>query len=78
MSIASITAQPKFNKTDFKKISLNLPSIPEQTAIASILSIVDREIDLHEKQLEEMKKLKKALMQLLLTGIVRVNAQELS
>jgi len=57
---------------------INLPPLPEQTAIAEILSTADREIDLHEKQLEELKKQKKALMQLLLTGIVRVNAQEVS
>jgi type I restriction enzyme S subunit len=58
------------------RISLMLPPLPEQIAIAEILSTADREIDLHEKQLEELKKLKKALMQLLLTGIARVNVQE--
>ncbi len=50
-----------------------LPPLPEQKAIAEILSMADREIDLHEKQLDELKKQKIALMQLLLTGIVRVN-----
>ncbi|MEW6687411.1 MAG: restriction endonuclease subunit S, partial [Candidatus Edwardsbacteria bacterium] len=60
------------------KLPINLPSLPEQKAIADILSTADREIDLHEKQLEELKKQKKALMQLLLTGIVRVSAQEVS
>lgn len=63
---------------EIKKITIKYPSINEQTAIAEILSTADREIDLHEKQLEELKKQKKALMQLLLTGIVRVNAQEVS
>lgn len=57
---------------------INLPPLPEQIAIAEILSTADHEIDLHEKQLEELKKQKKALMQLLLTGIVRVKAQEVS
>lgn len=59
-------------------IMLMVPSLPEQIAIAQILSTADREIDLHEKQLEELKKQKKALVQLLLTGIVRVNVQEVS
>jgi type I restriction enzyme S subunit len=59
-------------------MKIYLPPPSEQTAIAEILSTADREIDLHEKQLEELKKQKKALMQLLLTGIVRVNAQEVS
>jgi len=58
------------------QISLLIPLLPEQTAIAEILSTADREIDLHERQLEELKKQKKGLMQLLLTGIVRVNTRE--
>ena len=61
-----------------KKLKINLPPLPEQTAIAEILSAADREIGLHERHLEELKKQKKALMQLLLTGIVRVNGQEVS
>lgn len=61
-----------------KKLEINLPPLPEQTAIAEILSAVDREIDLHEKHLKELKKQRQALMQLLLTGIVRVNGQEVS
>lgn len=64
------------SKSSIAKISFLLPPLPEQTAIAEILSAADKEIDLHEKQLEELKKQKKALMQLLLTGIVRVNTQE--
>lgn len=69
----------KLNQEDMLNIPIYLPiDINEQTAIAEILSTADREIDLHEKQLEELKKQKKALMQLLLTGIVRVNAQEVS
>ncbi len=59
-------------------IIINLPPLPEQNAIADILSTADREIELHEKQLEELKKQKKALMQLLLTGIVRVNVEKVN
>lgn len=44
----------------------------EQTAIANILSTADREIELLQKDLDQWKQKKKALMQLLLTGIVRV------
>ncbi len=58
------------------QISFPLPPHPEQIAIAKILSTADHEIDLYEKQLEELKKQKKALMQLLLTGIVRVNVEK--
>ncbi|OPX85494.1 MAG: EcoKI restriction-modification system protein HsdS [Pelotomaculum sp. PtaB.Bin104] len=64
------------SKNSIAKILIPCPPLPEQTAIANILSTADHEIDLHEKQLEELKKQKKALMQLLLTGIVRVNAEK--
>lgn len=66
------------SKNSIAKISFLLPPLPEQTAIAEILSTADHEIDLYGKQLDELKKQKKALMQLLLTGIVRVNVQEVS
>ena len=58
---------------NFKKIKVFYPSdVKEQTAIAEILSTADREIDLLRQDIEQEKQKKKALMQLLLTGIVRV------
>lgn len=60
------------------KMTIDLPPLPEQTAIAKILSTADHEIYLLEKQLDELKNQKKALMQLLLTGIVRVITPEVS
>ena len=56
---------------DFGFIEICYPPIEEQTAIADILSAADREIDLLQRKLEEEKRKKKALSQLLLTGIVR-------
>ena len=44
----------------------------EQNAIANIFITADREIDLLRQSIEAEKQKKKALMQLLLTGIVRV------
>ena len=59
---------------NFKKISVNYPvDIEEQNAIVSILEKADQEIDLMRQSVEQEKQKKKALMQLLLTGIVRVN-----
>lgn len=49
-----------------------LPPPIEQTAIAEVLSAADREIELLQQDIEQEKEKKKALMQLLLTGIVRV------
>ena len=57
---------------DFFNSKLVLPSIEEQQAIAAILTAADREIELLRQDLEQEKQKKKALMQLLLTGIVRV------
>ncbi len=55
-----------------KNTQIFIPPIEEQTAIAEILSAQDREIELLEKELEQEKLKKKALMQMLLTGKVRV------
>ena len=58
---------------NFKKIKVFYPpDIEEQTAIAEVLSTADREIELLQQDIEQEKQKKKALMQLLLTGIVRV------
>lgn len=58
---------------DFKKITVHYPlDRREQTAIAKVLSTTDREIDLLRQDIEQEKQKKKALTQLLLTGIVRV------
>ena len=59
---------------NFRKIKVFYPSdLKEQAAIVEILSTADHEFDLFQKDIEQEKQKKKALMQLLLTGIVRVN-----
>lgn len=58
---------------DFIKFKIDVPiDIREQEAISNILQTADREINLLKKELEALKNQKKGLMQLLLTGIVRV------
>lgn len=57
---------------DFLKEKIAVPSIAEQRQIGSFLNTMDRLIELHQRKLELEKLKKKALMQLLLTGIVRV------
>ena len=57
---------------DFGRLRIPYPPIKEQDAIAEVLSAADREIDLLQQDIEQEKQKKKALMQLLLTGIVRV------
>ena len=59
--------------SNFRTIAVLYPKDKEeQSAIADILSAADREIELLRASLEQEKRKKKALSQLLLTGIVRV------
>ena len=64
--------QWRIHESDFLKIKVNMPSLPEQQKIAEVLSLADDEINLLKNELEELKIQKKALMQKLLTGQVRV------
>lgn len=57
---------------EFLTLGFVYPSKAEQTAIARYLDKLSDLITLHQRKLEEMKRQKKALMQLLLTGIVRI------
>ena len=70
--LANGTGQKELSESDFLEFHILLPPLKEQTAIANILSAADREIDLIRQNIEQEKQKKKALMQLLLTGIVRV------
>ncbi len=57
---------------DFLRFEIQLPPLAEQEAIAAILEKADEEIAIIQRAIEQEKQKKKALMQLLLTGIVRV------
>lgn len=57
-----------------KEFTYLIPNRDEQSRVVTIMSSMDREIELISADLEMEKQKKKALMQLLLTGIVRVNA----
>ncbi|MEA4929485.1 MAG: restriction endonuclease subunit S [Candidatus Limiplasma sp.] len=60
------------SKVNIQKITFQYPGLKEQRAIAHVLSTADREIDLLQQEIEQWQLLKKALSQLLLTGLVRV------
>ena len=57
---------------DFLSVKIDVPSFEEQQAIANIMLSLEKEIELLQKDLDQEKQKKKSLMQLLLTGIVRV------
>lgn len=56
----------------FQYLTIALPSIEEQTAIAEVLTAADREIELAKEKLERLRRQKRGLMQQLLTGKKRV------
>jgi type I restriction enzyme S subunit len=62
----------ELNKRQLEEFNVLLPSLPEQKAIADVLTIADREIELLKKKLEQQKLIKKYLMQQLLTDKIRV------
>jgi type I restriction enzyme, S subunit len=57
---------------NFQKIKINLPSFTEQKKIAQILRGSEEEIALQKKRLSVLQEQKRGLMQVLLTGKVRV------
>lgn len=59
------------NKNDLDNQEIAIPSEEEQKIIGTFFQHLDNLIALHQRKLEGTKKYKKALMQLLLTGIVR-------
>lgn len=62
----------QITKKDFEHITILIPSLEEQTAIASILSDMDAEIEQLEKKLEKYRLIKQGMMQELLTGRIRL------
>jgi type I restriction enzyme S subunit len=66
----------KINLGEISHCLVRLPPINEQYKIASVLSNSDKEIDIFEQQLADLKQEKKALMQQLLTGKRRVKLGE--
>ena len=48
-SIVTGSAQPKFNKTNFREMLVPVPPVEEQTKIANILNSIDEKIDLNNE-----------------------------
>ena len=66
-------AQHNLTVEDVRKLVIKLPAtIEEQTAIASILSDMDNEIEALEDKLNKTRQIKQGMMQELLTGRIRL------
>lgn len=70
----TIGAQPNLSLEQVANLEISIPSEDEQKIIGAFFQQLDNLIALHQRELTEVGKYKKALMQLLLTGLVRVNA----
>ncbi len=63
----------KLNKSEMWKIEVNVPvALPEQTAIAEVLSDMDGELAALEQRRDKTRSLKQGMMQELLTGRIRL------
>jgi type I restriction enzyme S subunit len=63
---------PAVNSSDIKNLKLPIPTLPEQKAIAEILSDMDAEIEALEQKRDKYKAIKQGMMQELLTGKTRI------
>ena len=71
-SLQSGGAQPHIYPRDLELLHIHCPPLPEQKAIAAVLTTADEEITAIESDLSRLRQEKKALMQQLLTGKIRV------
>lgn len=72
IDIASQTAQPALSLKTMKLFKVLLPPLPEQKKLAEILSSIDEKIEKEIANKEKLANIKKGLMQVLLTGKIRV------
>jgi type I restriction enzyme S subunit len=67
------SAQPHLNSSQVEETPIPIPPLPEQQKIAEILSTVDERLELLRTRKERLERIKKGLMNNLLTGKWRVN-----
>ena len=71
-ALVSTTALPSLNGTVLAQIPLSMPTLDEQTAIATVLSDMDAELATLEARRDKTHALKQGMMQELLTGRTRL------
>ena len=72
LATGSSKSMPNIKMGNFLNVLISIPINKEQDKISKILSTLDKAIELKEKLLQEKQKLKKGLMERILTGKVRV------
>ena len=75
-ALAQGATRYNMSKQKFLELEINLPSVEEQTAIATILSDMDAEIAALERRRDKTCAIKQGMMQQLLTGRIRLVKSE--
>jgi type I restriction enzyme S subunit len=70
--LVSTTALPSLSGRMLSAIEFDLPPLPEQIAIAEVLSDMDTELAALEQRRDKTRALKQGMMQELLTGRTRL------
>lgn len=70
------SGQPGINSREYGSLRLPLPPLPEQNAIANVLSDMDAEIAALDQRLDKTRVVKQGMMQQLLTGAIRLPIPE--
>jgi len=70
--VVESTGVPQLTAPQIARYLLPCPPFPEQTAIATVLSDIDAEIEALERRREKVKLVKQGMMQQLLTGRIRL------
>jgi type I restriction enzyme S subunit len=65
-------------RDDLKKLPLQIPPLPVQQKIASILSAIDAKIEAEENKKQALEELSKTLLHNLMTAKIRVNQLEIN
>jgi len=64
--------QASINQTELKKLEIPLPPLSEQKKIAEILRTIDEAIETKRQKKEKLERMKRAVMEKLLTGEIRI------
>jgi len=70
------TGIPHVDRKVLMDLDITLPPLEEQKRIAEVLSIIDKKLELQKARKEKIERVKKGLMDELLTGKKRVNVEK--
>ena len=76
--LIATSSQPALSMENLRKFKLKVPSIREQTKIASLLNAIDERIATQNKIIEDLKKLKSAISHILFSSKGAIHLSEIA